>query len=121
MAVQKAVNSDSLVKAALETLEIAQEHREQTTLSIVKRHDVSIHYILEQDGEDSQEFDSLKKLIDYLASACDDIREALTESFNEDRDSRWHEEELEQYIRDYAYDTALEIGYRIHTPIRSKE
>lgn len=79
---------------------------------------VATHYILDSPhGDDSVEYKSKRELITELVYECDDVREHLIDRFGIGRNEN-EQHDCNDLYRDYAIETAEELGYKVHEVLR---
>lgn len=121
MEVKNEVNSNGLKDLESEQAKPESKQNQFFQVQIVKRPDVSIHYILVGgEKDDDREFKTRNGLIEYLKSECDDVMMALSDSYNSEREGSFDEYEFADFCSEHAISTAEDLGYVIHKPIRSK-
>lgn len=117
-----AVNSTSLEQ--IEAVRAVTEYQANPfeAFPIAKRHNVSIHYILQSpkaQNDDDREFSKLYDLLHCLTSECGDVMDALEKLYNEEREPNWDDEIRADFYHEHAQEIAEDLGYVIHKPLRS--
>lgn len=86
------------------------------------RRNVAIHYILDgSESDDAREFSTYGKLCSYLIDECDDVRDAAMALYIESKEGRFNEDDADDFMHEVAEECAEELGYRIHSVLRSSK